>query len=528
MRIEVVGVPKGPADASPAAMETPLMVAPIYTLLPVRSRGLLGLPVVAALDRRAGGVLERALAQEEMDRRGLARAFARDGLESKDGEWVEGSGHGGPGPERIRFVSMGQQSNRIAYRNLAGRAVRAAEEHGAASLALCVSHARNPEPGYVASALAEGLVMAAWRFDEFKSDPVRYRGRPAPPVESAVVLVPEEDLQEWSESVRRGVVHGQAANLTRTLQARPGNVATPTHLAEEAEKIAREAGLECTILGPEELERERMRALLAVARGSDEEPRMIVLRHSGGDPDDQPLALVGKGLTFDAGGISIKPAKGMEDMKYDMSGGAAVLGAMWGVGRLGLSCNVVGIVPCAENLLGGSATKPGDIVVARSGKSVEVINTDAEGRLILADALDYATETNPKIIVDCATLTGASVVALGHTFSAAMGNDPWIVDQLAGAGDQANEPCWHLPMADEYRSRLDSDCADLKNVGGRAAGAITAACFLSEFVQEIPWVHLDVAGTAYGKTKKPYLRDGPLGNPCRLLLSWLEYRSRSA
>jgi len=215
----------------------------------------------------------------------------------------------------------------------------------------------------------------------------------------------------------------------------------------------------------------------------------------------------------------------MEDMKYDMSGGAAVLGAMLAIGKLDMPANVIGIVPSAENLLNGSATKPGDVVWSRAGKSIEVINTDAEGRLILADALDYAKGWNPAAIVDCATLTGACVITLGHHRSALLGNDSALMDELQAAGDRANQPCWPLPLDDEYRQRLKSDVADLKNVGGRPAGTITAACFLSEFAGSVPWAHLDIAGTAYGKSRKPYLRTGPKGTPCRLLLEWVRERA---
>ena len=290
-------------------------------------------------------------------------------------------------------------------------------------------------------------------------------------------------------------------------------------------RIADAAGLECEILGPAGMEAQRMGALLSVARGSQEEPRLIVLRHHGGEEGAAPLVLVGKGLTFDAGGISLKPARGMEKMKYDMSGGAAVLGAMLAIGRLDLPVNVTGVVPSSENLPSGSATKPGDVISSRAGKSIEVINTDAEGRLILADALHYASEWEPAAIVDCATLTGACVVALGHHRSALLGNDDVLLDELRAAGDRAGEPCWPLPLDAEYRRQLRSDFADLKNVGGRPAGTITAASFLSEFVEDAPWAHLDIAGTAYGKTRKPYLRNGPAGIPCRLLLEWVRARA---
>lgn len=425
---------------------------------------------------------------------------------------------------RVLFLGLGPRPSEAPgiYRELGGRAVRAAEALGAASLAVCVSHLDGEGEGRPGQELAEGLALAAWRFGELKADPVRVAGRRVPAVESATIFVAGDG--GWKRGVAVGKAYAEAQNFARTLQARPGNLATPSDLAEEAQETAAAVGLTCTILGPEEMEAEGMGALLSVARGSDQPPRLIVLRHEGVGPDAPRLALVGKGLTFDAGGISIKPAKGMEDMKYDMSGGAAVLGAMRALAQLKAPAHVLGVVPCSENLLNGSANKPGDVVRTRAGKTVEVINTDAEGRLILADALHYAADWKPQAMVDCATLTGACVVALGRHRSAVLGNDRALVRSLMAAGEAADQPCWELPMDKEYRKQLDGGVADLKNVGGRDAGAITAACFLSEFVQGVPWAHLDIAGTAYGKTKKPYLRNGPLGNPARLLLEWAAAR----
>lgn len=504
MRLEAV-------PRAPEAVATPLMVVLVASDRPFGE--------LAGLDRASGGVFARAVAAGDFKGRGRDR--------------VLGYGDNREGPDRVLFVGVGDSASLTpeVLRRAAGRAVRAAGEHGVSSLALCPEHLAASADAAGVQAAAEGLVLASWRFTELKSGDAAGLGgeadsagdRDPPPVESAALV--GAPASEWEAPVRIGHAFAEAQNRARTLQARPGNVATPSHLAAEAERIAAEAGLECEVLGPAEMEAERMGALLSVARGSREEPRLIVLRHRGGEAGAAPLVLVGKGLTFDAGGISLKPAKGMEDMKYDMSGGAAVLGAMLAIGRLGLPVNVTAVVPSSENLPGGSATKPGDVVRSRAGKSIEVINTDAEGRLILADALDYAADWNPAAIVDCATLTGACVMALGHHRSALLGNDDELLEELRAAGDRAAERCWPLPLDGEYRRQLRSEFADLKNVGGRPAGTITAACFLSEFVGSAPWAHLDIAGTAYGRTKKPYLENGPAGVPCRLLLEWVRARA---
>jgi len=490
---------------APEQVETPLMVVLVPSELDFNE--------LAGLSRTTGDVLSRAVSSGDFQGRERDRFL--------------GYRRGRHGPERVLFAGVGPLDGLTdeKVRAAAGRAVRAAEASRLRSLALCLSYlGREGDPRWVQAA-AEGLVLASWRFDELRSPPAagtEPEDRP-PRVELGVVVAEPSPGLDWSVQVGHAFATGE--NRARTLQARPGNVTTPARLAAEAERIAEQAGLQIEVLGPVEMEAQGMGALLSVAQGSDEEPRLIVLRHDGGDPGAAPLVLVGKGLTFDAGGISIKPAKGMEDMKYDMSGGAAVLGAMQAIGNLGVAANVIGVVPSSENLLNGSATKPGDVVFSRAGKSIEVINTDAEGRLILADALDYAAGWNPAAIVDCATLTGACVIALGHHRSAVLGSDEDLIAEVRSAGDRAGQPCWPLPLDDSYRKQLKSDVADLKNVGGRPAGTITAACFLSEFVGNAPWAHLDIAGTAYGKTKKPYLRDGPNGTPCRLLLEWVRARA---
>jgi leucyl aminopeptidase len=311
------------------------------------------------------------------------------------------------------------------------------------------------------------------------------------------------------------------------MQTQPGNVATPTYLADAAKKMADENGLKCTILDKKAIVKEGMKALLAVSQGSEEEPRFIILEHNGGKKGDKPLVLIGKGVTFDSGGISIKPADRMEEMKYDMSGAAATIAAMQGIAQLKLKINVVGLVPSTENMPDGKAFKPGDVIGSHLGKTIEINNTDAEGRLILADALSYARRFEPAAMVNCATLTGAVVIALGFHAVGLMGTNGDLMDEIQAAGVRTGERCWQLPLWDEYRSGLDSTIADMKNSGGRAAGSITAGWFLKEFAGDIPWAHLDIAGTAYKDEAATYLRKGATGLPTRLFIEWVRARAEA-
>jgi leucyl aminopeptidase len=452
----------------------------------------------------------------------LSGAYPVEDLKHKAGESALVYLNEGGGPRRVLLLGAGKASgfDLEATRRFAGHAVRAAESVGVSSLTTYLGSDVSVD---AVQAATEGAVLAAWRFTEMKSPD---EGDTPTDVEDFEVMVDPADLDTAAAGVRVGDVVGRAANFARTLQSRPGNVATPSHLADEASRMAGEHGLEVTVMGPKELEAERMYALLAVAQGSDEEPRLIVLRHNGGTDNEAPLVLVGKGLTFDAGGISIKPASGMEEMIFDMSGGAAVIGAMQAIGELNVPLNVVGIVPSSENLLSGRAMKPGDIIRSREGKTIEVVNTDAEGRLILADALSYAQGLDPAAIVDCATLTGSVVIALGHHAAAVFGTDEELIGELREAGDRSGERCWPLPLWDDYRRQIDSSVADLVNIGGRPGGSITAACFLREFVGECRWAHLDVAGTAYGEGKLSYQRKGAAGFPTRLLVDWVRSRAR--
>jgi leucyl aminopeptidase len=293
-------------------------------------------------------------------------------------------------------------------------------------------------------------------------------------------------------------------------------------LAEEAAGVAKEGGLEIEVFDEARARQERMGSFLSVAQGSSQPPKFIVLRYNGDPSSKELLALVGKGITFDSGGISIKPADRMEEMKYDMSGGAGVIAAMYALGKLKPKVNVVGLVPATENMPGGKATKPGDIVTAMNGKTIEVINTDAEGRLILADALCYANKLGATKIVDAATLTGACVIALGHASSAAVTNDEKFGAQFLAAAKPTGERYWQMPYYEDYTTQMKSDIADLKNTGGRPAGTLTAAAFLREFVNQTPWVHLDIAGTAYLENESAWQAKGPTGTPVRAFVALVE------
>jgi leucyl aminopeptidase len=362
-------------------------------------------------------------------------------------------------------------------------------------------------------ALVEGLVLAAFDGDVYKTSE-----RDAGPLVAATVVV-EQATPEITAGFERGVVLGAASNAARALANEPGNVLTPRIFADRATALAHSAGLAVEVLDEHAIEALGMGLLLGVARGSAEPPRLIVIRHDPPGATDGPvLALVGKGITFDTGGISIKPADGMDRMKDDMAGGAAVIAAMCAIAELRAPVRVVGIVPTTENMPGGRAMKPGDVLRGASGKTVEVLNTDAEGRLVLGDALWYArTHCGATHLVDVATLTGACVVALGRIASGLFGTPSWWVDVIRETGDRAGDRLWPLPLHEEYAEQIRSEIADIANVGGRPAGAITAAMFLKEFTEGLPWAHLDIAGTAWVDEPKAYLPKGASGVAVRTL-----------
>lgn len=457
----------------------------------------------------------------------LSRALDAGDFRGTRGETLLLYGHEGSGPARVLVVGIGARGELTAerVREAAGRAVGRARELRLQEVSFWLPGSwLRDRMGVeeVARALGEGAVLAAWRFDEYRSDPEQQGDSTS--VESAAVLVQEGQLEPAAAGVAVGSVLANAQNYARELAARPANVLNPRYLADEAERLGREAGLEVTVLDLEGLAAEGMSTLLAVAAGSEEEPRFVCMHHRGGG-NGRPLVLVGKGVTFDAGGLSLKTPQGMETMKYDMSGAAAVLGAMRAVSELAVPLPVVGLIPAVENLPSGHALRPGDVIRSHSGKTIEVLNTDAEGRLILADALSYAERYEPAAMVDIATLTGACVVALGHHAIGLMGNDPGLVEELREAADRSGERVWQLPLWDDYREQLKSTIADIKNTGGRPAGTITAGMFLREFAGSTPWAHLDIAGTAWAGETGAYQPEGPTGVGVRLLTEWVRGRA---
>jgi leucyl aminopeptidase len=420
--------------------------------------------------------------------------------------------------KRYLLIGLGkpEEVNRARIRRAAAIAAKRARAAGVQSMGFYLS----PKARGTVSArdagqvIAEGLAYGAWQYADLKEPPED----PKPPLEAAVNIAPA-DAGEFMAGHTVGAAIAAGQELTRGLQVLPGNMCPPRHLAEVAAELGKRHGIKVTVLDLAAIRKEGMGGLLAVAQGSAEEPRFIVLEYEGAA--GQPVALVGKGVTFDTGGISIKPADKMEDMKYDMSGAAAVLGTFEMLGRLKPRVRVVGLIPTAENMPGGRALKPGDVIRSHFGKTIEIINTDAEGRLILCDALSYARRFDPACVLDAATLTGAVVIALGHIAAGVMGTDDALVEEVRRAGDLADERVWPLPLWDEYRDLIKSEIADVKNSGGRPAGTISAGWFLREFVKDYPWVHIDIAGTAYSDKPDPTREKGPTGAAMRLFAEFV-------
>ena len=466
------------------ALDVPLLVV----ALPAGA-GLSG--ALTALDATLAGALARTL--ERRDFRG-----SRDETLHLAGAMT--------GPRRVLLLGLGTPTDRAgALRRAGAIAARQAGKMGAGEMAFFAG----PMNASEVEAAAVGLAAGAWDYTETKSPPPEEERRT--PLTAARILA--DDAAALERGLSAGVAIAEGHGLARTLGMMPGNLCTPEFLANTARSIGSRHGLTVTVLGRAELEALEMGSFLCVAQGSPEDPKLITLEYQGGAKGTAPVVLVGKGLCFDSGGISIKPAQGMEWMKFDMCGAAGVLGAMEAIARLKLAVNVVGLVGSTTNMPSSTAFKPGDVVKSMSGKFIEIINTDAEGRLVLADVLSYARRYKPAAVIDAATLTGACVIALGHTATGVLGNDAALVQEVLRAGARAGEPGWELPMWDDYRELIKSDVADIKNSGGRPAGTITAALFLKEFADEYPWVHLDVAGTAYTESDLGTVPRGPTGIP---------------
>jgi len=450
----------------------------------------------------------------------LSALLKRGDLAGKPGQTLLLQGLPNIKAERVLLVGRGKEDSLPTrqFRKVLGAAFGVLKELGGGDAALALDDLQVKErDAYGRARLAtECLADGNYVFDRFKSEKAKPRK-----LKKVTLLTADTAAAERAAAHARAIAAGMA--LTRDLGNLPPNLCHPSFLAEQAEAMAGQyKDLKVEVLNEKKLRELGMGAFLAVAQGSEQPPRLVVLQYQGAKKSEQPYVLVGKGITFDTGGISLKPGQGMDEMKYDMCGAASVLGTFKAVLELGLPINLVGLLACAENMPSGRATRPGDIVTTMSGQTVEILNTDAEGRLVLCDALTYAERFKPRAVVDIATLTGACVVALGAHTTGLLGNDDALARELLSAGQQADDRAWQLPLFDDYQEQLDSPFADIANIGGPKAGTITAACFLSRFTKAYPWAHLDIAGTAWisgGKEK------GATGRPVPLLTQYLLDRS---
>jgi leucyl aminopeptidase len=478
-----------------ASVTTGALVVPVFAGTTVDG-------VTADVDRVLGGAIADVLAAGEI----AGKPNETSLLHAKDAPF-----------KRVFVIGVGDRDKLKpgALAKYAGTAVRYLGKRGIEQITIALP--AGLDGTLAASFAAEGSFTALL-------DTTTYRTEPDRPVKttSVTILTGDYDPAAVEAGVQRGSIIGQAVNKARLMALTPGNDMTPTILAERAKEVAADAGLEVDVLDEARMQAKGMGSLLGVSRGSDEPATLSVITYKGDPTSTEVLALVGKGLTFDSGGISLKPPENMHEMKYDMSGGAGVIATMWAIGKLRPKLNVIGLVPSSENLPGPKAMKPGDILRAMNGKTIEVINTDAEGRLILADALCYAKELGATKIVDCATLTGACVIALGHAASGTMSNDDEFVERYLKIVGDCGERYWRLPLFPDFDNQIKSDIADLKNTGGRPGGAETAGAFLKAFVGDTPWIHLDIAGTAYLDGESSHMAKGPTGTPVRAFVALAE------
>jgi leucyl aminopeptidase len=487
------------STADPARQKAGALVVPVFDRRKLSEAG-------RAVDRAADGYLRSVLANGDLDGKAETSLTL----------------YHVPGVAARRVVLIGcgpaRSFDQRAYRKACTLAARVAQSGGASDMVTLLPQAtvKGAEEHRRARVIVEATEAACYRFDEFRSQATP----PRHPLERVTLLLASRKARAASE---RGVAEARAiaagVRLCRDLANRPANVCTPTHLAEQAHALAeRFEHVDTTVLEEDDMRELGMGALLAVSQGSRQPAKLITMHYRGAPGDAAPVVFVGKGVTFDTGGISIKPAAAMDEMKFDMGGAASVFGVIRACAELGIEANVVGVVPAAENMPDGNAYRPGDILETMSGKTVEIINTDAEGRLLLCDALTYAERYEPHTVIDIATLTGACIVALGHHASAVLSNNDTVARQLMQAGEASGDRCWQLPLWDEYQEQLKSPFADFSHVGGQAAGTITAACFLSRFTGNFKrWGHVDIAGTAWTRGESK----GASGRPVPMLMQYL-------
>ncbi len=474
---------------------------------------------------RKSGEQSASVRKIEKASKGLVRSLMQSGdIDGSPGSVALVPGPQGLKAKRLLLVGVGDQPDADDFFTAATVAARHLCRTPSASAlsALAEISVKGLDAQARSRIIGQATHSARYRFTQLKTSKGKGgKSGQSPLVRLSVLLPSSQQAIAAKEGVREASAIANGVNLAKDLGNLPGNICTPTYLAKEAKKLARSHGLKVKVLDEAQMRELKMGSLLSVSRGSREPAKLIIMEYHGGKRGDAPVVLVGKGLTFDAGGISLKPAAAMDEMKYDMCGGASVFGALVAAAELKLKLNVVGIVPSSENLPDGAANKPGDIVTSMSGKTIEILNTDAEGRLILCDALTYAERYKPAAVVDIATLTGACVVALGHPATGLFSPDDKLAAELLECGEQARDRAWRMPIWNEYQKLLESPFADMANIGGRTAGAVTAACFLARFTTNMSWAHLDIAGTAWnGGASK-----GATGRPVPLLTRFLINRA---
>jgi leucyl aminopeptidase len=460
-----------------------------------------------------------AKAIDDVSDKHLSNLIRRGDMEGNKGQYL--LLHNVPGmiADRVLLIGCGKEReiDDLTYRKIIANSIRALNTTGSLE---CVNYLtelniKGRDHAWKIRQAVQISEHSLYQFDELKSKKKKDRR----PLRKITFTVPtRKELPDGEKAMNEGRAIANGIKLTRDLANRPSNICTPTYLAKQAQDLAKKnRSLTVTVLDETEMRKLGMNSLLSVSQGSAQPPKLITMEYKGSKKSQKPIVLVGKGVTFDTGGISIKPAPAMDEMKYDMCGAASVFGTIAAVTELGLPINVVGVVPAVENMPSSTATNPGDIFTSMSGKTIEVLNTDAEGRLILCDAITYSEKFNPAVVIDIATLTGACVIALGKHATGLLSNHNPLARDLLGAGEESGDRAWQLPLWDEYQEQLNSPFADMANIGGREAGTVTAACFLSRFADKYHWAHLDIAGTAWlsGANK------GATGRPVSLLMQYI-------